>query len=70
MPIYYDDIETGGWRADFPVEGKVMAEIKARLELNDSNMAETIIFSRGFYTESGVTNESWREGELKILEGY
>ena len=38
--IYYDDIEVGIRRADFVVEGKVMVELKAVIQLEDVHLAQ------------------------------
>jgi GxxExxY protein len=38
MAIYYEGEEIGTRRVDFVVEGKIMVELKAIIELNDSNL--------------------------------
>ncbi|MBS1947574.1 MAG: GxxExxY protein [Bacteroidetes bacterium] len=38
MTIYYESEEIGTRRVDFFVEGKIMVELKAIIELNDSNL--------------------------------
>jgi len=38
MNIYYEGEEIGTRRVDFFVEGKIMVELKAIIELNDSNL--------------------------------
>lgn len=38
--IYYDDIEVGTRRADFIVEGSVMVELKALINLEDVHLAQ------------------------------
>ncbi len=38
MAIYYEGEEIGTRRVDFFVEGKIMVELKAIIELNDSNL--------------------------------
>ena len=38
MTILYDGIDIGTRRVDFFVEGKIMVELKAIIELNDSNL--------------------------------
>lgn len=38
MIIYYEEEEIGTRRVDFFVEGKIMVELKAIIELNDSNL--------------------------------
>jgi GxxExxY protein len=38
MIIYYEGEEIGTRRVDFFVEGKIMVELKAIIELNDSNL--------------------------------
>jgi GxxExxY protein len=38
MTIYYEGEEIGARRVDFFVEGKIMVELKAIIELNDGNL--------------------------------
>lgn len=38
MTIYYEEEEIGTRRVDFFVEGKIMVELKAIIELNDTNL--------------------------------
>ena len=40
MTIYYDRQEIGTRRVDFFVEGKIMVELKAIIELNDIHLAQ------------------------------
>ena len=42
MPIFYQDEENGTRRVDFFVKEKVMVEIKAVSELNNTHMAQAI----------------------------
>ena len=38
MTIYYDEIDIGTRRVDFFVEGKIMVELKAVIELNNTHL--------------------------------
>jgi GxxExxY protein len=40
MTIYYDEFRVGRRRVDFFVEEKVMVELKAIIQMNDSNLAQ------------------------------
>jgi hypothetical protein len=54
MTIYYEGEEIGARRVDFFVEGKIMVELKAIIELNDSNLNENTNLARSFYKISTI----------------
>lgn len=54
MKIYYKGIEIGTRRADFFVEGKVMVEIKAVIQLEDVHLAQAINYLEAYGLEVGL----------------
>lgn len=54
--IYYKDMDEpiGLRRADFIVEGVVLAELKATTMLNDTHMAQTLNYLRAYKFEIGL----------------
>ena len=54
MPIYYKDEEIGTRRVDFFVEEKVMVEIKAVTELNNTHLAQAINYLEAYKMEVGL----------------
>ena len=54
MPIYYRDKLIGKQRVDFFVEEKIIVEIKAISELEDSHFAQAINYLEVYNTEIGL----------------
>jgi GxxExxY protein len=54
MDIYYDDEVIGKRRVDFFVEDKIMVEIKALSELDNTQPAQTINYLEAFNVEIGL----------------
>ncbi|GAB4376241.1 MAG: GxxExxY protein [Calditrichia bacterium] len=54
MPIYYDEQQIGTRRVDFLVENKVMAELKARTNLEDVHLAQAINYLEAYGLEVGL----------------
>lgn len=54
--IYYKDIPTpiGKRRADFVVEGKVLVELKARPQIEDSHIAQTLGYLKAYNLKVGL----------------
>lgn len=55
-PIYYKNnkVEIGTRRADFVVEGKVLVELKAIIQLEDVHMAQTLNYLRAYKFDVGL----------------
>jgi len=54
MPIYYQNIIVGSRRADFLVEGLVMVELKAVIELEDVHLAQAKNYLEAYDLEIGL----------------
>ena len=54
MDIYYDEEAIGKRRVDFLVEDKIMVELKALTELDNSQPAQTINYLEAFNVEIGL----------------
>ena len=54
MTIYYEGEEIGARRVDFFVEGKIMVELKAIIELNDSNLNQCRNYLEAYTLPVGV----------------
>ena len=54
--IFYKDLKEpiGRRRADFVVEGKVLVELKAIIELNDAHLAQTLNYLKAYRLEVGL----------------
>ncbi len=54
--IYYKDMvePIGTRRADFIVDGKILVELKARVQLEDVHMAQTLNYLRAYKLEIGL----------------
>ncbi len=54
--IYYKDVQEpiGTRRADFIVEGKVLVEIKAAIQLEDVHLAQILNYLRAYKLEVGI----------------
>jgi GxxExxY protein len=54
MSIFYRDFDIGTRRVDFFVENKIMVEIKAKLELDDSNLNQSINYLEAYKMKIGL----------------
>jgi len=54
MPIYYLDQQIGTRRADFLVEGKISAELKAVINLEDVHIAQALNYLEAYNLEIGL----------------
>jgi GxxExxY protein len=54
--IYYKDLPQpiGTRRADFVVEGKVLVELKAKIQLEDVHLAQTLNYLKAYKLEVGL----------------
>lgn len=54
MPLYYKGNQIGTRRVDFFVDGKVMVEIKAVIQLEDVHLAQAINYLEAYKMEVGL----------------
>jgi GxxExxY protein len=54
MPIFYKGEQIGTRRVDFFVEGKVMVELKAVIQLEDVHLAQAINYLEAYGMEVGL----------------
>lgn len=54
MPLYYKGSQIGTRRVDFFVDGKVMVEIKAIIQLEDVHLAQAINYLEAYNKEVGL----------------
>jgi GxxExxY protein len=54
LPIFYKNIQVGTLRVDFLVENKIMVELKATVELSNTNLAQAINYLEAFKVEIGL----------------
>ena len=54
MPLYYKGNQIGTRRVDFFVEGKVMVEIKAIIQLEEVHLAQAINYLEAYNKEVGL----------------
>lgn len=54
LPIYYRDIQIGTRRVDFFVENKIIVELKAIVELNDTHLAQAMNYLEAYNIEIGL----------------
>ena len=54
MPIYYREKHIGNRRADFFVENKIMVELKAVIELDESHLAQAKNYLEAYNMEIGL----------------
>lgn len=54
MPLFYKGDQIGTRRVDFFVEGKVMVEIKAVIQLEDVHLAQAINYLEAYRMEVGL----------------
>ena len=54
MDIFYKGIKIGNRRADFFVEGKIMVELRAVIQLEDVHLAQAINYLEAYGMEVGL----------------
>ena len=54
MPIYYNSIDVGSRRVDFFVEGCIMVELKALINLEDVHLAQAMNYVEAYKAEVGL----------------
>ena len=54
MNIYYKGVEIGTRRVDFFVEGKIMVELKALIQLEDVHLAQAKNYLEAYGLETGL----------------
>ena len=54
MIIYYKGENVGMRRVDFFVEGKIMVELKAVIEMNDAHLAQAINYCEAYKMDIGL----------------
>ena len=54
MPIFYREEQIGKRRVDFFVEGLIMVELKAIIQLEDVHLAQAINYCEAYNTEIGL----------------
>ena len=54
MPIYYNGIDVGTRRVDFFVEGCIMVELKALINLEDVHLAQAMNYVEAYSAEVGL----------------
>jgi len=54
MPIYYDAEEIGTRRVDFFIEGVVMVELKALIQLEEVHLAQAMNYLEAYKMEIGL----------------
>ncbi len=54
LPIFYEGVEVGKRRVDFLIENKIILEIKAVSELNDTHLAQALNYLEVMNLEVGL----------------
>ncbi|RKR85018.1 GxxExxY protein [Mucilaginibacter gracilis] len=54
MPIFYREQQIGARRVDFFVEGEIMVELKAIIELQDVHLAQAINYLEAYNMQVGL----------------
>jgi len=68
MLIYYEGHEVGTRRADFLIEDRIMAELKAVINLEDAHLAQALNYLEAYNLEIGLLiNFGARSLEFKRL---
>ncbi len=68
LPIFYGGIEVGKRRVDFLIDNKVVLEIKAVSELNETHLAQALNYLEGLNLEIGLLiNFSSKSLEIKRI---
>ncbi len=69
MPIHYEGEYVGTRRVDFMVDGKVLVELKALIQLEDVHLAQAINYLEAFNLEVGLLiNFGAKSLEFKRLQ--
>jgi GxxExxY protein len=54
MPLYYKGENVGSRRVDFFVDDKIMVELKATIQLDDTNLAQALNYLEAWNLETGL----------------
>jgi GxxExxY protein len=54
LPVFYKSVKVGSRRADLLIKKKVVVELKAVTELNDTHLAQAINYLEAFNLEVGL----------------
>lgn len=54
MEIYYKEVNIGTRRVDFFIEGKIMVELKAIIQLEDVHLAQALNYLEAYNLETGL----------------
>jgi GxxExxY protein len=54
MPIFYREVQIGTRRVDFFVEGEIMVELKAIIELEEVHLAQAINYLEAYNMKTGL----------------
>lgn len=54
LPVYYKEVKVGSRRADLLIKKKVIVELKAVSDLNDTHLAQAINYLEAFNLEVGL----------------
>jgi GxxExxY protein len=54
LPVFYKNVKVGSRRADLLIKKKVIVELKAVTELNDTHLAQAINYLEAFNLEVGL----------------
>ena len=54
MPIFYKEVQIGTRRVDFFVEGEIMVELKAIIELEEVHLAQGINYLEAYNIKTGL----------------
>ncbi|MFH1429208.1 MAG: GxxExxY protein [Candidatus Margulisiibacteriota bacterium] len=54
IPVYYKNYEVGTRRADFIVEGDIIVELKAMIQLEDAHLAQALNYLEAYEKEIGL----------------
>lgn len=66
--VYYDGLEVGTRRADFVIEGKLILELKAKVQLEDVHLAQAKNYTVAYDFPKGLLiNFGGRSLEYKLM---
>jgi len=54
MVVFYKEVEVGTRRADFFIEGKIMVELKAIIQLEEVQLAQALNYLEAYNIETGL----------------
>lgn len=54
MVVLYKDVEVGTRRVDFFIEGKIMVELKATIQLEEVHLAQALNYLEAYNIETGL----------------